>query len=564
MRAAEYLKEQMQKASASAGFTWPEKVVIEPPKDKKFGDLACNAAMIMAREAKCPPREIAEKLAAKLKEQSQLILSAQVAGAGFINVQFAPEFWHKTLHDILQQKNKFGQPDSFSASAKKKVQIEFVSANPTGPLHIGHARGAAVGDSLARLLRFCGYSVACEYYINDAGRQMLTLGNSVWLRVLELAGQQPELPEEFYKGDYIIDLAREMLAENANLPKLPPEQARALCFEYAHKQILAGIKADLERFKVNIDSWFSERELAQTGAVQTALDRLQADGKLFEEEGALWFCSTEYGDDKDRVLRKSNGDLTYFASDIAYHQNKLARGFDLLVDIWGADHHGYIPRMKAAIQALGYSEEQLAVIIIQLVNWLSNGQQMAMSTRAGQFETLADVLDEVGVDAARFMFLYRKADSPLDFDLDLVKSQNMDNPVYYVQYAHARICTLFAKAQERGVEVVKVDNEAACFSPNCAEGLFSHLIAEDDLEIIRLLDAFPGMLASSAEALAPHHLSFYLMELAGVLHSYYAAIPILNEQDESLKNDRLGLLAAVGQVLSNGLALLGVNAPSSM
>ena len=564
MRAAEYLKEQMQKAAASVGFAWPEKVVIEPPKDKKFGDLACNAAMIMAREAKRPPREIAEKLAATLKEQSQLVLAAEVAGAGFINVRFAPEFWHKTLHDILQQKNDFGKPENAPASTKKKVQIEFVSANPTGPLHIGHARGAAVGDSLARLLRFCGYSVACEYYINDAGRQMLTLGNSVWLRVLELAGKQPDLPEEFYKGKYIIDLAREMLAQYPNLPQLSAEQAKELCFEYAHKQILYGIKADLERFKVNIDSWFSERELAKTGAVQAALDRLKNDGKLFDEEGALWFRSSEYGDDKDRVLRKSNGDLTYFASDIAYHQNKLERGFNLLVDIWGADHHGYIPRMKAAIQALGYSADQLAVIIIQLVNWLSNGQQMAMSTRAGQFETLADVLDEVGVDAARFMFLFRKADSPLDFDLDLVKSQSMDNPVYYVQYAHARICTLFAKAQERGFAGVEVNNANACFNPSCVENLFSQLVEEDDLEIIRLLDAFPSMLASSAEALAPHHLSFYLMELAGVLHSYYAAIPILNEQNEALKTARLGLLAAVGQVLNNGLGLLGVNAPSSM
>lgn len=562
MNAQEYLKTRFKEAAASLGLAWPEKAGIEPPKDKKFGDLACNAAMIMAKAAGRPPRDIAEELCAALLAADTLIATAEVAGAGFINVRFAPAFWHRVLQVVLEQKELFGSclGNAELCRPKKRVQIEFVSANPTGPLHIGHARGAAVGDSLGRLLRFTGQDVSLEYYINDAGRQMRTLGLSVWLRVLELAGRDVEFPEDCYKGEYIIDIARTMLAQNPALPEMSDSDGCNACFEHAHKLILEGIKQDLLRFGVEFDAWYSERGLLASGALEQVLKHLDEKGLLYDEEGALWFESTSFGDDKDRVLRKSSGDLTYFATDIAYHEDKLKRGFDLLVDIWGADHHGYIPRMKAAVQALGHDPACFEVIIIQLVNWLSNGQQMAMSTRAGRFELLCDVLDEVGVDAARFMFLSRKSDSPLDFDLDLVKSQSMDNPVYYVQYAHARVCSLLAKGLERGV----IDqNSMAAFASMPLE-FFAPLSAEEDLELIRSLNSFGPLLQESAAALAPHHISFYLMDLAGQLHRYYAAIPILNEADPKLLTARLALLCAVGQVLRNGLGLLGVSAPQSM
>lgn len=560
MRAQEYLKVRLQEAASALGLSWPDKVVIEPPKDKKFGDLACNAAMIMAREAKRQPRGIAEELAAYINKDD-MISSVDVAGAGFINVRFAVGFWQSLLLNVLEQKDKFGACANTdkAGTGRRKAQIEFVSANPTGPLHIGHARGAAVGDSLARLLRFRGYEASSEYYINDAGRQMRTLGNSVWLRLLELSGKTVELPEELYKGDYIIDIARELLKAQPDMPSLSDDEGREACFDYAHKKILEWIKTDLSSFGVHIDTWSSERALLKTGAVEKTLEKLDQAGQIFTEEGALWFKSSNYGDDKDRVLRKSNGDLTYFTTDIAYHQDKFNRGFDLLVDIWGADHHGYIPRMKAAIEAIGHDPASFEVIIIQMVNWLSGGVQMAMSTRAGQFETLADVLGEVGSDAARFMFLSRKSDSPLDFDLDLVKSQSMENPVYYVQYAHARICTLFAKALERKL----VHAKAADFIPTDPSTL-SSLTAEEDLELMRMLDVFPGMLETSAQSLAPHHISYYLMELASMLHRYYASTPILNETDAQLLQARLALLAAVAHVFRNGLDLLGVSAPESM
>lgn len=562
MNAQQYLKIRFEEVAAKLGLTWPAKASIEPPKDSKFGDLACNAAMIMAKEAKRAPRDIAVELCEALLAVDPLVATAEVAGAGFINVRFAPAFWHQVLQSVLQQGDSFGAcpPEAKSGKPKKRVQIEFVSANPTGPLHIGHARGAAVGDSLGRLLRFTGQEVSLEYYINDAGGQMRTLGLSVWLRALELAGKEVEFPEDCYKGQYIIDIARDMLAQNATLPSLTDSEGCNACFEYAHRVILDGIKQDLQRFGVEFDAWYSERNLLASGALDQALKRLDEKGLLFEEEGALWFESTSFGDDKDRVLRKSTGDLTYFATDIAYHEDKLKRGFDLLVDIWGADHHGYIPRLRAAIQALGHDPACFEVIIIQLVNWLSNGQQMAMSTRAGRFELLCDVLDEVGVDAARFMFLSRKSDSPLDFDLDLVKSQSMDNPVYYVQYAHARVYNLLGKGLERGV----IDQSSLAALSDMPLEFFAPLSAEEDLELIRALNSFGPLLQESAAALAPHHISFYLMELAGLLHRYYAAIPILKEADPKLLAARLALLFAVGQVLRNGLALLGVSAPQSM
>jgi arginyl-tRNA synthetase len=383
---------------------------------------------------------------------------------------------------------------------------------------------------------------------------MLLLGTSVWVRLRQLAGEDIEFPEESYKGEYIKTIAADILAAKGKaFLDTPEDQAIEYCKNVAVEVILAGIKKDLAHFRVEHQNWFSEKSLVDKGLVTKALDTLKEKGLAYDKDGALWFESTRFGDDKDRVLRKSNGYLTYFASDIAYHANKIQRGFDLMVDIWGADHHGYVPRMKAGIEAVGNDRESLQVILVQLVNLLRGGEQIAMSTRAGKFETLADVCQEVGVDAARFIFLSRKSDSHLDFDLDVVKKQSMDNPVYYVQYAHARICSLMAKAKERGIQDTVPDME-----------LLALLDTPEDLALAKRMDRFPDILSLAARTLSPHHVSYYLQELAGDLHRYYNVHHILNAPDPRLLQARLHLFKAVAQVLRNGLALLGVNAPEKM
>ncbi|PKN41557.1 MAG: arginine--tRNA ligase, partial [Deltaproteobacteria bacterium HGW-Deltaproteobacteria-20] len=436
----------------------------------------------------------------------------------------------------------------------RKVQVEYVSANPTGPLHIGHGRGAAVGDSLTRILRFTGHEVETEYYLNDAGRQMRLLGLAVWVRYQQACGIEIPFPEDCYRGDYIKDISNALLAERGKaILDLPEEEALDLCYERGMTDILNGIKQDLIDFRVEHQHWFSEKSLVDGGQVEESLNRLLAEGRAYEKDGALWFRSTDHGDDKDRVLRKSDGLLTYFASDIAYHDNKIARGFDMMVDIWGADHHGYVPRMKAAIEALGKDRESLQVILVQLVNLIQGGEQIAMSTRAGKFETLADVCAEVGVDAARFIFLSRKSDSHLDFDLDVVKQQSMDNPVYYVQYAHARISSLMRKAEEQGVAL-----------PEPSGALMALLTTPEDKALFKALDAFEDTLELAARTLSPHHVSYYLMELAGLLHRYYTVHHILSGDDQALLQARILLFQAVAGVLKAGLDLLGVNAPERM
>jgi arginyl-tRNA synthetase len=551
MRPKSGLRAQLQDIVAEMGLTWPEKVQIETPKDKKFGDVAVNLALLIAGKLGLTPRETAELLGKKLREREPAIAAAEAAGPGFLNLTYADAFWQDTVRIILDAGDNFGR----GKPNGKKALVEFVSANPTGPLHIGHGRGAAVGDSLVRILRFAGYTVSSEYYINDAGRQMRLLGLSVWLRAGELQGRPVNWPEDWYKGAYIKVLALELLAEDPGLLDRPEDEARNICFEYAQKRILDGIKTDLANFRVQHDLWFSERTLLDDGSVDKAFALLEQNGYAFERDGAFWFRTTELGDDKDRVLRKSDSSLTYFASDIAYHANKYARGFDLLIDVWGADHHGYIPRMRAAVKALGQQEESLAVILVQLVNLLENGRQIAMSTRQGQFETLADVIEEVGADASRFMFLSRKSDSPLDFDLELVKRRTLDNPVYYVQYAYARICAILRRAEDRNIKLGK----------DYSGELSNYLIEKSELDLLRKADEFPELVALAASALNPHHISFYLLELARSLHMYYAAITVLNADDPGeLIRARLYMLRAVGQVLKNGLGLLGVNAPESM
>lgn len=551
MRATETLRTALKAIIEEEGLSWPPKAVIEPPRDPKHGDLSVNAAMLLAREAKVNPRELAQKFAQKLVERCPDLEKAEAAGPGFCNVTFNQAFWRRTVLDIEAAGAGWGRSEG---GAGRKVLLEYVSANPTGPLHVGHGRGAAVGDSLARLLRRAGYAVDTEYYINDAGRQMRLLGLSVWLRVLELAGRPVDWPEDYYRGEYIIDIAREMLAADPDLPNLPDAEGRERCYEKAMGDILAGIKADLRLFRVEHQRWFSEKTLVQGGAVDAAFAALNDSGYTYERENAFWFATERLGDDKDRVLKKSDNSLTYFATDIAYHHDKYERGYDWLIDIWGADHHGYVPRMRAAVEAMGRPRESFDVVLIQLVNLLREGKPVSMSTRAGTFETLADVLKEVGVDAARFMFLSRKSDSPLDFDLELAKQRSLDNPVYYVQYAHARICAVLRRADERGFDL----------PPAVDAGLLAALDTSEDMALLRKAAAFEDMLAAAAKALAVHHVSRYLTELAGLLHSYYAKHQVLLVEDEQRTLARLALLRAVGQVVRNGLDVLGVSAPESM
>lgn len=551
MRATQLLNATLHDIVRDMELPWPEKAVIEPPKDARHGDLAANIALVLAREAHTNPRELAGRIAAALTSASPAVAEVKVAGPGFLNVTFSPDFWRQTVLEVEAAGARYGMSPS---GGGRRTLVEYVSANPTGPLHIGHGRGAAVGDTLARLLRFAGYDVTTEYYINDAGRQMRLLGLSVWLRAREVSGLPVDWPQDFYRGAYITDIAREMLQSTPGLLEKPDAEAQDLCYEYAMRTILNGIKADLARFRVEHQVWFSEKSLVDRGAVDQAFARLKEAGRSFEQEGALWFRTTELGDDKDRVLRKSDGSLTYFASDIAYHNDKFNRGFDFLIDIWGADHHGYIPRMRAAVNALGRAPEDFDVVLIQLVNLLENGRPVSMSTRAGTFETLADVVEEVGVDAARFMFLSRKSDSPLDFDLELVKQRNMENPVYYVQYAHARICAVLRRAADRGLTL-----PASTDLP-----LLAALNTPEDFTLLRMLERFEDMIASAAANLAVHHISHYLRELSGLLHSYYAKHQVLQSGEDAITMARLALLRAVGRVLRNGLDLLGVSAPETM
>ncbi len=549
MRSAQIFKEALVKTLQDKGIEYPEKTTIEAPKDKKHGDIACNIAMVLAKVLGKNPREIASDFQASLSTYLPFA-RIEIAGAGFLNCSFEPEFWWKTLKEVEGKKERFGQ---LVQENPRSVLVEYVSANPTGPLHIGHGRGAAVGDTLLRVLKNAGHKISSEYYINDAGNQMRKLGLSVWLRVQQLEGKEIDFPEECYQGDYIVDIAKEMLEKTPSLANLPEEEGQDVCYEYAMKSISDGIRADLNEFRVHHDRWFSEKSLLENNEVQKAFDLLKSKDLAFEQDNALWFRTTEFGDDKDRVLVKNDNALTYFASDIAYHDNKFNRGYDHLIDIWGADHHGYIPRMKAAIAALGKdAENDFSVVIIQMVNLLRNGEAVSMSTRSGQFDTLADVVKEVGVDATRFMFLYRKSDSPLDFDLELVKQRNLENPVYYVQYAHARIYGVQRRAEEANFEFMPSNDE-----------ILSYLTSEDDIELIRAIDQYEDVCLHAAKNLAPHAISYYLMELAGKIHSYYARNQVLGE-DIKQSNARLYLLKNCAQVIKNGLDLLGVEAPESM
>ena len=523
---------------------------IEEPKAEAHGDLSTNVAMVAASLQKMAPQKIAAAIIDHLNDSDGLLEKADIAGPGFINFFVRPKAWQPVLQLIHQAGNRYG---SSPFGQGRRVQVEFVSANPTGPLHVGHGRGAAVGDSVGNLLAFCGFDVEKEYYINDSGRQIRTLGLSVYLRYRELLGRKVDFPADCYQGEYIRELALQIQKDMGDqLLSQSEEDAVDTCARLAADAILGGIRRDLKDFGVSFDVWFSEQSLYDAGTVDRVIGDFRGRGSVYERDGALWFATSTFGDEKDRVVVRNNGLTTYFASDIAYHQDKYARGFERVIDVWGADHHGYIPRMMAAVEASGHRRDQFQVILVQLVNLLRAGEPAAMSTRAGEFVTLRDVVDEVGTDAARFIFLSRHYESPLDFDLELAKQQSNENPVYYVQYVHARICSIRRKAADSGIDEFRFDPAAV-----------DRLTEPEEIQLLKILSRFPQTVRSSAETLEPHRVTFFLMNLASSFHTYYNKHRVLTD-DPVLSGGRLYLVEAVRTVIENGLTLLGVSAPQKM
>ncbi len=527
-------------------------IELDIPKFGTHGDYASNVAMGLTRVLKRSPREIANRIVSNIHDSDGILQKVEIAGPGFLNFFIKPAAWYGIIRAILDNPDGYGRQNLGNG---RRVQVEFVSANPTGPLHIGHGRGAAIGDVLANILEVCGFDVQREYYINDAGNQMDTLGRSLYFRYQQELGEPVEFPDNHYRGEYMRDLARELIREEGErFRRADLDDVLTFFTGYAGSKILDGIRDDLDVFGVRFDRWFSERELHVRDAVRKTIELLRERGYIYDSEGAVWFRSTAFGDEKDRVVVRANGASTYFAADLAYHLDKFERGFDATVDIWGADHHGYIERMRAGVQALGQAKDDLRVVLVQLVNLLRGGVPVAMSTRGGEFVTLREVVDEVGKDATRFIFLTRRTDSPLDFDLEVAKAQSNDNPVFYVQYAHARLCSVFEVARERGVD----------FDPRAvSEEALALLRAPQELELIKMLGEYPEMLADCAKSLEPHYIPYYLHQLVSLFHSYYHDNRILSD-DPALTRARLCLAAAVREVTRNALELLGVAAPLKM
>ncbi len=559
-------------------------IALERPKLAQHGDFACNVALQLAKELRANPRAIAQQLVAALPA-SPHVEKAEIAGAGFINLFLTLTYKQQVIQRTLDAGAHYG---ASNMGQRKKTLLEFVSANPTGPLHVGHGRGAAYGASLAAILDTAGFDVSREYYVNDAGRQMDILALSTWLRYLELHGEIVPFPPNAYQGAYVTDMARQLVAAHGakyrrgadsvqhDLPPLP-DPARAedaakaaheirldaliakaktllgadyeVVHHHALTQQLDDCREDLTQFGVTFNQWFSERALFTSQRVDSAVRELEQRGHLYIKDGATWFRSSTFGDEKDRVVQRENGQYTYFASDIAYHLDKFQRGFDLVIDVWGADHHGYIPRVKGALQALDLDTSRFNVALVQFAVLYRNGQKVSMSTRSGEFVTLRELRREVGNDAARFFYVLRKSDQHLDFDLDLAKSQSNDNPVYYIQYAHARVCSVLVQWSGDHAALLETD--------------LSPLVSTHETALLRQLMEYPDIIESAARELAPHILAFYLKDLAGEFHSYYNAERFLVE-DAALARARLALALAVRQVLRNGLALLGVTAPEKM
>ena len=589
-------------------------IQFERTRQKEHGDFATNVAMTLAKPARRNPRELATLVVDALPDD-KLITKVDIAGPGFINVFLAQNARYEVLNTVFAEGDAYGLAEP---NSKQKIMVEFVSANPTGPLHVGHGRGAAYGDALARVLTAAGNTVEREYYVNDAGRQMDILAVSVWIRYLQANGLDIELPSNCYKGDYVNDYGAQLLKEHSSTYSVSTEDYNNASFkradstaltelealspvdfdrkrkelnlsadEFTNKSekqfleesldnriefakatlgadgfkiflsialnsIVADIRQDLSEFGVDYDTWFSERSLFDDGKIVKAIDTLKASGDVYEKGGALWFKTTDYGDEKDRVVVRDNGQPTYFASDIAYHVDKLERGFDLAINIWGSDHHGYIPRVKASLQALGLPPEKLKVLLVQFAVLYRNGEKVGMSTRSGEFVTLRDLRDEIGSDAARFFYAQRKSEQHMDFDLDLAKSQSNENPMYYVQYAHARLCRIFKTADERKIDTNEIQGAD-----------FSLLSSDHESALLTLLQKFPELVTASAANYEPHQITYYLRDLATAFHSYYNSAKFL-EAEKPQRDAMLALCAATRQTLKNGLGIIGVGAPESM
>ena len=557
----------------------PPKVRLDHTKDKNHGDYATNIALMLAKQAKTSPLELAKIIVNQLEDAS-FIKKTEIAGPGFINFFLSDASSTSIVSEIIELGEMYGKSE---IGKGQSILLEYVSANPTGPLHVGHGRGAAYGATVSNLLRNIGFKVDNEYYVNDAGRQMDILTVSIFLRYLSLCGEQIRFPDNGYQGQYINDIADSIVVESGESFKQSADivfenickdgieggdkeshidelivRAKDLLgdnfqtiFQVGIESILGGIKDDLADFGVRFEKWFSEQSLIDSGLSESCITRLKDSGHIYKKDGALWFKTTNYGDEKDRVVVRDNGNHTYFASDIAYHLEKLERGYDKIINVWGADHHGYIPRVKASIGALGHKPDKLEILLVQFANLYRGGQKVQMSTRSGSFVTLEDLRKEVGNDAARFFYILRKSEQHMDFDLDLAKSKTNENPVFYIQYAHARICSVFRQANEKG------------FESNLEDANLSLLTEEVEKNILRELSRYKSVIESAAIQYEPHQLAYYLRDLATQFHSYYNACTFILE-DQDLTQARLSLIHAAKQILRNGLSILGVGAPESM
>jgi arginyl-tRNA synthetase len=545
------VKSAIHEAILQANLTEEENIpsiMLETPRNKENGDYATNIAMQLTKIAKKPPRAIAEAIVEHIDKGNGSIESIDIAGPGFINITLKKDYLQEVVKTVLDQGAAYGRSNSGNG---EKIQVEFVSANPTGDLHLGHARGASVGDSLSNVLDFAGYDVEREYYINDAGSQIDNLALSVEARYFQALGEERELPEDGYHGQDIIDIAGKLVDDFGDKYKNMPEKERYEFFrEYGLKYELEMLKTDLENFRVPFDNWFSESTLYGSGKIESAMKKLRENGHIFEEDGATWFRSTTFGDDKDRVLIKNDGSFTYITPDIAYHEDKIQRGFDTLINIWGADHHGYIPRMMAAIEALGYGKDKLEVIVAQMVHLYKDGERMMMSKRTGKAVTLRELVEDVGLDAVRYFFVMRSGDTQMDFDLDLAVSESNENPVYYAQYAHARISSILRQSKELDL------------NPS-AEGA-ALLTAEREIDLLKKIGDFPQVVADAARMRAPHRVATYIQELAAAFHSFYNAEKVLDPANRELSEARLALITATRTTIANALNLIGVSAPEKM
>ena len=525
-------------------------LLLEPPKQTEFGDLATNVAMLWAKKIKKPPRAIAEAILKNLEDPDGILLRKEIAGPGFLNFTFAPKFYYRQLRDLAE-----GKGATLDLGRGQKVQVEFASVNPTGPLHVGHGRVAVIGDVLARLHEATGFDVQREYYVNDAGNQMENLGLSVYTRYLELFGEKVDFPADGYPGDYVKDIAEQVRAKNGDrFLKESRETAIDFFTQYGGDSLMNAIRGQLAQFGIHFDFFFSEKALRERNEVVQTMERLRDRGLLYVADGAEWFRSTQFGDDKDRAVIKSDGELTYFASDIAYHRNKYERNFSKMINVWGADHHGYVARLKAAMQGLGYDPALLHVVLVQMVQLTRGGEPVRMGKRTGEFVSLEEVIDEVGPDAARFFFLMRKSDSHLDFDLELAKQQSSENPVFYVQYAHARVASIFEQARK---------NSIAWNAGGHNTVPVERLELPEELEIVRKMIQFNDVLEESTRDLEPHRIIFYLLDLAGEFHRYYNRHRVISD-DDGLTRARLLLTENVQKIIRRGLEIVGVSAPIKM